>query len=218
MENKLSDKTDIITELNKTILGYTTGGDSYPKLGLIQNTSSPDSDLAIGFYFSLRIEGEFVLKKFKVRIVDIKDFTTKSSAVYHTDLVNLDLNFPTPFISMNLNHPNLVYTKDYDEIKPNKNYVLPDKNYKSPNPDIVLNSSITLDKKLLQQGFNIYCQSEHKFWFYQIRFITIDDKTEYAITQSELIQKDWKILESETYKSDGYNLIDKLGNPIFYGK
>lgn len=220
------EQQQLIEELQKStlskaneLIGLETGGDSYPKFTLLRNTPAPGSNLTIGFYFTFRIEGKFSLKKFKVRIVDIKDFTKQSSAVYHTDLWMLDLNFPTPFASTGMNHPNLVYGKDYDEIKPNTNEVLPDEKYESPNPKIKVGYAIALDEDLPKQGFNIYCQSEHKFWFYEIRFITKGEKTEWAIQQREFSENnDWKLLDSESEISKGYDLLDENGNPIFYGE
>ena len=191
-------------------------GDDYPEFKLLRNTPV-NSNLIIGFYFMLKIHGKNPLKEFKIRTIDIQDFRIKSSTVYHTDLQLLDLNLPTPYVTDGkLDHPNLVYKRDFGELKPAKNYVLPDNSYKSP---LVVLNAIPLDKNLPFQGFNIYCESAHKYWLYEIRFITKGGETEWAIQQHEISENnEWKFLDSESDISKGYNLLDEDGNPIFYGK
>jgi len=218
LQDKLIYESSIVKDLqnklvqkNEETIGSLTGGDSYPHFDLNLRTNLPGDEIAIGFSFAFNINGKYPLKKLKIRLIDIGDFREQSSASYYINLTSLDLDMPSPFPSFGNNNNQLTYKKDFEVIMPEKGYSLPEVNEINPKSN---SNSICLNTELQFQGFDLYCQSEYKSWFYRIRFIKIKNKTEYTYTLQNA--SNWTIIER--YKTKGYNYLDKKGEPLYYGK
>ena len=220
------DQADRIEQLQKENEGNETGGDSYPEFHLSQQVETPPltkNQITYAFYFSLKTKGKYSLRNVKIRVVDIQDFRTKSSASFYSYLSGLDLNFPSPFhkVKNTIISHFVVYEKDFDKLNPLPPVIIDPRSDRvfTKGADLkILNTAIPLNKDFPYQGFDIYIESEYKYWSYQIRFVTKNENTEYAIRQYEINgNNEWKEIISEKKNSEGYDYLDKDKNPIFYG-
>lgn len=198
--DKARENYEIITDINSNI----TGGNSYPSISMTQNLEGvpPDFGRSFGFRLYISIKGKYILKNIKIRITDIGDFRGKGET-YHTDLMLLDLDFPSSIIKTSIITPNLVYNEDCNILAPGAIITLPAIEHNI--------QCFTLDKELEYQGFNIYIQSEYKKWHGMLRFVTTNNKTEFAYILQEIITaKQWELKEKNS--SSYYNFRGDTGS------
>lgn len=157
----------------KSLLGKITGEGSFPKVSQVIYRGDPrPGNIHKRSEFTIALDGEFPIRNFQIRAINIGNFLNKGSEVYHTNLIHLDLDTPSvyprfPRTPQAQRHIQPMYSEDLKILK-ERGIIM-----NIPTPEFT-------DEPCL--GIDMYCESDFTTWFIKLRYRKVGDEYAWATT------------------------------------